>query len=129
MSTLLHSVVCPQDPTGIRKVESIFHVGFVAVAVHLKPFRLQDWELRKVIMAATTRKPHCAKVFSQLPLSGTTPPSLGPFQHQHRSCSPHCTAERGADQSEFREKGCSASEVELTDRALSVLQEIAEILT
>ena len=37
-------------------------------------------------------------------------------------------AGRGADQSEFREKSCSASEEELTDRAVSVLQEMAEIL-
>ena len=39
-------MVCQKDPTGLRKGESIFHVGSIVVAVHLKPFPLQDWELR-----------------------------------------------------------------------------------
>ena len=96
--------------------------------MHLKRFRLQDWELRGH-HGGHNEETAPRKSFLTIAAVRNDATKFGAISTQHRSCLPHCMAGRGAGQSEFREKGCSASEVELTDRAVSVLQEMAKILT
>ena len=98
--------------------------------MHLEPFRLQDWELRGDRGGHNQETALCKSVLTiaavrndATKFGAISTPTSHLFATLHYMCG------RGADQSEFREKGCSASGVGLADRAVSVLQEMAEIFT